>query len=1467
MKNLFSRQSAIAFAVVFLFFGGLAIFGVSVPFVPSGWALPTAHAVADDALMVYDTYMTTSTPKYRLWDGTSWGGEQFANDVNGEIRHMVLKYAPTRNEAILATLGSTGEVQAQVWNGTSSAWGAVTTLGTVADLNGNRDNQSQYRGFDLEYETISGDAIVVFGDGTADPDYRVWNGTTWSAPADINVPTTGMPAWIELASSFGSDGLTMILVDGNTDIYAMRWTGSAWDNMGDAAAWDVTASTVSYKSVDVAFERTSGDIMFMWGDSTSTDQYYRTWSGTTLSSSTLLDNPNAAGVDRWVRLVSDPATSSNKIMFGVLDAGSDLNTFEWDGSAWSAVHAEHDDATENVLDFNFDITYETHASNSGVAWVVWGDGATVASRRYSAGSWAASSTRGDDTAVIALEAHPATGAVFSLAYESDADGSTNDIKEMRLTNGTSTWTSQAGVWDGPTGRINGFMRIAAAGQRSGGSGAMMAYDTYSITSIPKYRLWDGSAWGAEQSASPVMGEIRHIALKYAPTRNEAILATLGSLGNVDAQVWNGTSWGAATTLGGKLDGGGDTYSPYRFFDIEYESISGDALAVFGSSRYGDPTYRVWNGTSWSASTTLTTPTNSPYWVELSSAPASDEIALIILDYATDVYGLRWTGSSWDNMGDAVVWDPTASSVYASGIDVAYERTSGDIMFIWGDSTSTDQYYRTYSSGALSGSALLDNPNAASYAYWIELAADPATSSNKIMFGMQDYSSDLNTFEWDGSAWSTVHPEHDDAVEATTKTFSIAYETHVSNPGVAWLVWGDGSTVASRRYSAGSWAASSTRGDDTQNVALEAHPSTGAVFALMYEDGTSATDDLREMNLTNGTSTWTSQSIMWGGPVGRTAGFSRMAVAGQRYESVGGLPTQPGTPTYSNVGTSTLTVSWTAATSSDYYKIERATSSESYVQFATTTATSTADSGRTPNTTYFYRLRGTNAQGDGPYSATSSQLMLSGAPGTPTYTSVSTSTLTVNWTAPTGGASYYRVERGANGSGPFTEQATTTALLYNDSGLTASTTYWYRSRGTNATGNGQYGATSSVTTQSAASSSPPNAPSQDSPSNGVQNVSVTPVFKMTATDPESDKLQYKVTLYSNSGCTTVVATYDQSVSQTGWSGQNTTCFSGSDCYTSGSQGAYTVQSALSTSATYWWRASAKDPLGSNTWINSASCNSFTTTSGLWTTDSGNWSISGSALLVTPPSASTTQIHVTGQSQTNGVIEVKLKASAGNIGDASPIMRADSGSNRYQPADVYYPATQRHRIGKTVSGSYTTITSTTYTFSADVFYELRGYISGSSLWSWVNGGSALSATDSSLSGAGFVGVVAYNSNTFTFDNFAFYTSSTITLNNLPGGGSWGIQSSTGTVLSCLTGSTWDLSTYGGQVPIDYDNGGGKVAAWTNSSCFGGPAGTYPPAGLAVDIFGGDTYSYSGGGQATTVVRASSTITVSQNGLISF
>jgi len=57
------------------------------------------------------------------------------------------------------------------------------------------------------------------------------------------------------------------------------------------------------------------------------------------------------------------------------------------------------------------------------------------------------------------------------------------------------------------------------------------------------------------------------------------------------------------------------------------------------------------------------------------------------------------------------------------------------------------------------------------------------------------------------------------------------------------------------------------------------------------------------------------------------------------------------------------------------------------------------------------------------------------------------------------------------------------------------------------------------------------------------------------------------------------TFDQTSSQTGWSGQNA---DSGNAYTSGTQATYTIQTKLDPSTPYYWRSYATDPAGTNTW---------------------------------------------------------------------------------------------------------------------------------------------------------------------------------------------------------------------------------------------------------------------------------------------
>ena len=170
---------------------------------------------------------------------------------------------------------------------------------------------------------------------------------------------------------------------------------------------------------------------------------------------------------------------------------------------------------------------------------------------------------------------------------------------------------------------------------------------------------------------------------------------------------------------------------------------------------------------------------------------------------------------------------------------------------------------------------------------------------------------------------------------------------------------------------------------------------------------------------------------------------------------------------------------------------------------------------------------------------------------------------------------------------------TTATYTYTSTLSAGTTYCWTAQAIDPGGSNVF--SSAATTQSFTTNNTPAAPTLSTPSSGATGISTSPQFTLRTTDAESDYLQYKIILYQ-SNCSTVVATADQTSSQTGWSGQDqqtSTAYTGSSSIASSTMATYTYTGTLSAGTTYCWKAQATDPAGSNTFGGFSSTQSFTT----------------------------------------------------------------------------------------------------------------------------------------------------------------------------------------------------------------------------------------------------------------------------------
>jgi hypothetical protein len=185
---------------------------------------------------------------------------------------------------------------------------------------------------------------------------------------------------------------------------------------------------------------------------------------------------------------------------------------------------------------------------------------------------------------------------------------------------------------------------------------------------------------------------------------------------------------------------------------------------------------------------------------------------------------------------------------------------------------------------------------------------------------------------------------------------------------------------------------------------------------------------------------------------------------------GVVPQAPANLSASAVSTSQINLSWNDQSNNESgFKIERSTDNVNFSEITTagSNVTSYSNTGLSSATTYYYRVRAFNAQGNSSYSNTASATTQGSVPGTPiglTASALSKTQIKITWGDNSTNETGFKIERSTNGT-TFTQIATVGANVstYTNTGLAKNKTYWYRVRAYNGAGDSGYSNVASATT--------------------------------------------------------------------------------------------------------------------------------------------------------------------------------------------------------------------------------------------------------------------------------------------------------------------------------------------------------------------------------------------------------------------
>lgn len=314
--------------------------------------------------------------------------------------------------------------------------------------------------------------------------------------------------------------------------------------------------------------------------------------------------------------------------------------------------------------------------------------------------------------------------------------------------------------------------LVAAAPAAGSDPAVALAFADGASSDAHVRAWNGAAW-SDLGARAFGSEAAWQVLRYGARNNELALVCLNDQNELELQVRVGGSWTGPTRLTADC-GTAET----RPFAAEYERSSGTLLVAYRKANRAGIYYRTATGGVVSPESSYSGMglSQAPRWVHLSARPGSDEMVLLAAT-ETGLSAAVWNGSSFGN-------PITLSTSMGSGrraFGAAYMTGSGRALAAWGEASGALRY-RVWDGSAWSAPAAA--PSIGQAAWWLALAADVRSGSDRIVLACSDDGDDGEVMVWDGSSFGSALRVEETLGSASARRIDAAF----ARDGTAVVAW-------------------------------------------------------------------------------------------------------------------------------------------------------------------------------------------------------------------------------------------------------------------------------------------------------------------------------------------------------------------------------------------------------------------------------------------------------------------------------------------------------------------------------------------------------------------------------------------------------------------------------------------------------------------------------------------------------